>query len=63
MLSAPLALLIGYGAIRVLARYGPEDNFKSLAIDGRVLAFTALLCILTGLLFGLIPAMQGYFES
>ena len=63
VLSAPLALLIAYGGIRLLARYGPEDNFNNLAIDGRVLAFTALISILTGLLFGLIPAMQGYFES
>ncbi len=59
VLSTPLALLIAYGGIRVLARYGAEGNFNNLAIDGRVLAFTALVSILTGLLFGLIPAMQG----
>ena len=59
VLSSPLALLIAYGGIRVLAPYGLEDNFKNLAIDGRVLAFTAFLSILAGLLFGLIPAMQG----
>src|SRR5882672_6084281 len=59
VLSVPLALLIAYGGIRVMARYGPEDFLKTLAIDDRVLAFTGLLSILTGLLFGLIPAMQG----
>jgi len=59
VLSAPLALLIAYSGIRVLALYGPGDNFRNLAIDHRVLAFTALISILTGLVFGLIPAMQG----
>jgi predicted permease len=34
----------------------PVDD--ELSIDGRVLAFTALLAVLTGLLFGLAPAMQ-----
>jgi putative ABC transport system permease protein len=59
VLSAPLALLIAYGGIRVLARYGPEDNLNNLAIDGHVLTFTGLISVLTGLLFGLIPAVQG----
>src|SRR5262249_54931515 len=59
VLSSPLALLIAYGGIRVMARYGPEDTFKNLAIGGPGLGFTALVSILTRLLFGLIPAMQG----
>jgi putative ABC transport system permease protein len=56
VLSVPFALLIAYGGIRLMARYGPGDN---LAIDHRVLAFTAFVSILTGVLFGLIPALQG----
>ncbi|HZO56289.1 MAG TPA: ABC transporter permease, partial [Bryobacteraceae bacterium] len=63
VLSAPFALLIAYGGIRVLGRYGPENSFNNLAIDHRVLAFTALLSILTGVLFGLIPALQGSRRS
>ena len=59
VLSVPLALLMAYGGIRVMARYGPAEFMKNLALDGRVLAFAALLSVLTGLLFGLIPAMQG----
>jgi cell division protein FtsX len=63
ILSAPLALLIAYGGILIMARYGPENSYNNLAIDGRVLAFTALISILTGLVFGLFPALQGSRRS
>ena len=46
-----------------MARYGPENSYNNLAIDGRVLAFTALISILTGLVFGLFPALQGSSRS
>jgi putative ABC transport system permease protein len=63
VLSTPLALLIAYGGTRVLARYGPEADFSNLAVDHRVLAFAALLSILTGLMFGLLPAVQAAGRS
>ena len=37
--------------------------FLDLAIDGRMLAFTAGVAILTGLLFGLAPAWRGTASS
>ena len=59
LLSAPLAILVAYGGVRVLARYGPGGHYQNLALDNRVLAFTALVCVLSGVLFGLLPALQG----
>ncbi len=46
----------GTGALAQLARYGPWAVDLDLAPDGRMLAYTAVLCVLTGIVFGLAPA-------
>jgi putative ABC transport system permease protein len=59
-----LGLLLGMAAIRVLLainpgnipRIGPHGGL--VAMDGRVLAFTIVVALVTGLLFGLFPALQ-----
>ena len=67
-----LLALIGGGLGVLLARWGvdaliaaiPEGPLgfmpylRNLALDGRVLAFTSGLTILTGIVFGLAPALQ-----
>ena len=32
MLSAPFALLIAYGGIKILVFYGPEGSFENVAL-------------------------------
>ena len=57
-----LGLLLGMAGIRVLLALNPGDlpriGESGITADGRVVAFTLLLSIATGLVFGLIPALQ-----
>jgi predicted permease len=54
-------LLIGYWGRSVLWSYRPsflENSDIALSLDGRVLAFTFGIAILTAILFGLVPAFK-----
>jgi putative ABC transport system permease protein len=53
-----LGLLLAYAAIQPLQALsaGSIPRVAEVSIDGRVLGFTALASVLTGLLFGLAPA-------
>ncbi len=55
-----LGLAIAYGAVHALVAINPGNvpRIGDLAIDGRVVGFTAGVAVLTGLLFGLVPALQ-----
>jgi putative ABC transport system permease protein len=59
-LGGACGLLTAYWALRLLPAILPGDlrHVQEIAINGRVLAFTAGLSLLTGLLFGLVPAIQ-----
>ncbi len=45
---------------RVLVVVGPEDipRLNEVAVDGRVLGFTLVISLLTGIVFGLMPGVQ-----
>jgi putative ABC transport system permease protein len=47
----------GVSALKSIAPYG-TPRIAEVGVDGRVLAFAAVLSLATGILFGLVPAIQ-----
>ena len=61
LLGGGLGLLLAYWLVDALASTTlplPLPIDDNLALDGRVLAFTMVLALVTGLIFGLAPAIQ-----
>ena len=57
-IGAVAGLLLAWVATRFLIRLDPEilPRANEIGLDGRVAAFTAAIAVLTGILFGLVPA-------
>ncbi|HEV3410232.1 MAG TPA: ABC transporter permease [Chthoniobacterales bacterium] len=55
-----VGVFLAYWGIQLLIAFGPDNipRLDEIKIDPRVLAFTFGISLLTGLLFGLIPALQ-----
>lgn len=55
-----LATGLSYWAIDILIAFGPDDipRLHEISIDWKVLWFTFAVSLLTGVLFGLVPAIQ-----
>jgi predicted permease len=60
LVGATVGLLLAWGGLAALRAIAPANlpRLDELSIDGRVLAFTLGVAILTGILFGLVPALQ-----
>ncbi|HEY9283912.1 MAG TPA: ABC transporter permease [Pyrinomonadaceae bacterium] len=70
LLAGALGLLVALWGVELIKQFRPSDDaqfwsaytrafdFFPIDLDGRVLAFNFLLALLTGLLFGLLPALQ-----
>ncbi|KPK79378.1 MAG: hypothetical protein AMS25_12850, partial [Gemmatimonas sp. SM23_52] len=61
LLGGVLGLLVAYWTAVFLVSFRPPLPFSitlDLGVDSRVLGFTLLITVLTGLAFGLVPALQ-----
>jgi len=65
LIGGVFGIVIAYGGLHLLrlalpseGGYGEIPHVEWLEIDGTVLAFTLIVSILTGMLFGLAPAIQ-----
>ncbi len=60
MLGGILGLLVAFWGIDLLAAFAPPEliRVRGFTVDWRVLAFTTVVSVGSGLLFGLIPAVQ-----
>ena len=59
-LGGLVGLALAAGGVRLLIALAPGDlpRVEQVTIDGQVLAFTLGVSMLTGLIFGLVPAWQ-----
>ena len=60
LMGGTAGVLLAYAGIRALVSIAPAGipRLDEIGIDGAALAFTALVSMLTGLLFGVLPAVR-----
>jgi predicted permease len=64
-LGGALGLAVAYGGVRAILALSPDafPRIEEITVDSRVLAFTSLIAIVTGILFGLVPALRSAGSS
>jgi putative ABC transport system permease protein len=63
LLGGAMGVLLAYWVTQRLVSLMPSEminNFQEVTIDGSVLAFTFLLSVITGFLFGIVPALKSF---
>jgi predicted permease len=60
LMGGIFALGAAYGALHLLVAFGPPDlpRLSEIALDGRSIAFTLVLSVFSGFLFGSLPAFK-----
>lgn len=59
-MGGAVGLVLALWGVYLLVAFGPADlpRAREVAVDGRVLVFTFAVSVLTGIIFGLVPALQ-----
>jgi predicted permease len=59
-IGGALGLFLAYWAVSALIAFAPGGvpRLKETTVDGHVLAFTAVIALLSGVIFGMVPAMR-----
>ncbi|MDX6290253.1 MAG: hypothetical protein QOH42_2052, partial [Blastocatellia bacterium] len=60
LIAGAVGLLVARFGIQAILRFSPPNvpHLDSVKIDAKVLAFTAVVSLLTGVVFGLVPALK-----
>ncbi|HET9531333.1 MAG TPA: ABC transporter permease [Blastocatellia bacterium] len=60
LMGGIIGLMIAFLAVEMLRVFGPDNipRLNEVAVDGRVMAFTFFVSLLTGVVFGLTPALR-----
>ncbi|HYL75317.1 MAG TPA: FtsX-like permease family protein [Bryobacteraceae bacterium] len=60
LLGGALGLGLAYGAVRILMAMAPANlpRLNEISIDPAVILFTFVTAVVTGVLFGMIPAIK-----
>jgi len=60
LLSGALGILLAFAGVEFLVRISPGTipRLEEISVDMRVVGFTVVISVLTGLIFGLVPALH-----
>jgi predicted permease len=59
LVGGVVGLLMAFGALRLLLAINPSSlpNVETITVNGTVLCFTFAICVVVGILFGILPAL------
>lgn len=62
LVGGAVGIGVAFASMRALMRFSPGDipRLEGVAIDGQTLAFAFIISLVTGLLFGVAPALVGW---